>query len=68
MSETKTRWVLEFIDKITSPMDGVQGSTDKAKESVDKLGSSLKDVSAIDLHAIGQSVGQLNGLAHSGSR
>ena len=59
MASQKTTWILELIDKITSPMGDIGNSVDESKDKVDKLGDSLRNVSAIDLHAISNSVGEL---------
>lgn len=60
MASQTTQWILELIDKITSPMQGITSQTDKGQEKVDKLGKSFKDLSAIDLYAVSQSVGDLS--------
>ena len=52
MAQQTTQWILELIDKITSPMQGITSQTDKGQEKVDKLGKSFKDLSAIDLYAV----------------
>ena len=59
MSTQKTTWILELIDKITSPMKGVADSSENAENKVEKLGKSLKSVSAMDLRAISESVGDV---------
>ena len=67
MSTQKTTWILELIDKITSPMKGVTDSTDKAQDGVENLGKSLKNISAMDLRAISESVGDLSNMLNEAS-
>jgi len=67
MSTQKTTWILELLDKITSPMKGVTDSTNKAQDGVENLGKSLKNVSAMDLRAISESVGDLSNMLNQAS-
>ena len=60
---TTTQWILELVDKITSPMKGIIGSSNKAASGVegvgkkaDESGKKLKAMSAIDLFAINDAV------------
>lgn len=65
MAQQTTQWILELIDKITSPMQGITNQTEKGQDKVDKLGKSFKDLSAIDLYAVSQSVGDLSRMLDS---
>ena len=67
MSTQKTTWILELIDKITSPIKGVTDSTNKAHDGVENLGKSLKDISAMDLRAISESVGEISNMLNEAS-
>jgi len=60
---TTTQWILELVDKITGPMKGIVGSSEKAASGVegvgkkaDESGEKLKKMSAIDLYAINDAV------------
>lgn len=45
MSNKVSRWVLEFIDRITAPMREVQDSIDKTASSTKELGKDLSEAS-----------------------
>jgi len=46
MSSKKTSWILELVDKVTSPLRNVQGAADDAAGSADRLGSELDDAAS----------------------
>lgn len=46
-------------------MQGITNQTEKGQDKVDKLGKSFKDLSAIDLYAVSQSVGDLSRMLDS---
>ncbi|MBS2099189.1 phage tail tape measure protein [Carboxylicivirga linearis] len=63
---TTTQWILELVDKITSPMKGIINASDEAASAVegvgtkaDKSGDKLKGMSAIDLYAISDAVNNI---------
>ena len=45
MSEQKSSWILELVDRISSPMKNVMTNTNQASKSVEKLGTDLKGIS-----------------------
>ncbi len=66
MAQTTTQWILELVDKITSPMKGVMGASETAASAVegvgkkaDESGEKLKKMSAIDLYAISDAVNNI---------
>ncbi len=66
MSTTKTQWILELVDKLTAPLSSITGGAEATAEAVEKIGDKaegsgkkLKDMSAIDLYAIADSVNNL---------
>lgn len=66
MATTTTQWILELVDKLTAPMKEVIGSAEKAADAMEGVGgeadkskNKLKEMSAIDLKAIADSVGDL---------
>lgn len=59
MSIFTTSWVLELVDKISAPIRKMQESINRSQESTDKLKESIKSLSAIDVYAMAQSVGDL---------
>ena len=60
MASQTTQWILELIDKVTGPMRGVTQSADKGQSSFEKMRSTMKDISAIDMYAIANSVQELS--------
>ncbi len=63
---TTTQWILELIDKISSPMKSVTDASNEAGKSVDEVGvkaenagKKLKDMKPVDIYAMSQSVQQL---------
>ncbi|MCT4590513.1 MAG: phage tail tape measure protein [Carboxylicivirga sp.] len=63
---TTTQWILELVDKITSPMKGIVSASDEAAEAVEGVGDSanetrdeLEEMSAIDLYAISDAVNNI---------
>lgn len=66
MAQTTTQWILELVDKITSPMKSIVGVSDEAASAVegvgkkaDDTGEKLQKVSAIDLYAISDAVNNI---------
>lgn len=51
MSSKVTQWVLEFVDKISSPMKQVDGNVKKATEGATKFGDCLRRINAINWQA-----------------
>ena len=45
MSSKTTSWILELVDKITSPLQNVQGAADDTADSVERIGEELDDAS-----------------------
>lgn len=45
MSEQKSSWILELVDRISSPMKNVMNNTNQTSKSVEKLGTDLKGIS-----------------------
>lgn len=41
MSDTKTSWILELVDRITAPMKGMMKTTERTESSVDKVSAAL---------------------------
>lgn len=68
MASQTTKWILELVDGVTSPMGDITDSASKGKDKVDDLGKSLKDMSAIDLSAIANSIGQIKGMLNDFSK
>ncbi|KAA6347159.1 hypothetical protein EZS27_005328 [termite gut metagenome] len=62
MASQTTQWILELVDKITSPMKGIGQSTEESREKADKLGDSFKKLSAIDLYALSGSMDKLRDM------
>lgn len=67
MASQTTQWILELIDKVTSPMRDIAGASDKARGNTDKVGTSLQKMSAIDLYAVSSSVGELSNMLNQAS-
>lgn len=67
MSNFSTSWILQLIDNISSPMNSINEAVDGAREGVDQLDKSVRDFSAIDLHAISQSVQDLSRMLNEAS-
>lgn len=66
MATTVTQWIVELIDRITSPLEEVTGAADKASDAVDDIGESaersgekLKSLSAMDLRAAAEAIRDL---------
>ncbi len=55
MSSKTTSWILELVDKITSPLHNVQGAADDTADSVERVGQELDEAS--------ESGEKLNGIA-----
>lgn len=75
MSTVITQWIAEFIDKITSPAEGVKKSADEAAEAVDGIGESaknageeIKKLSAMDLKATADSIRDLTNQFEDGMK
>lgn len=60
MSQKITQWILELKDKASAPLKRIADLAGAASKSTTKLGTCLKNISAIDIHAIGQSFQTLN--------
>ncbi|MDA3852675.1 MAG: hypothetical protein PF444_00300, partial [Bacteroidales bacterium] len=65
---TTTQWILELVDKISSPMKGIFNTSEDAADGVegvgkaaDESGEKLKKMSAIDLFAINDAVQNIAG-------
>ncbi|MBR8759275.1 phage tail tape measure protein [Porphyromonas levii] len=59
MANFITSWILELVDKISAPMRKVQDSIDQSQKGADGLQESIKKLSAMDVYAMAQSVGDL---------
>lgn len=45
MSDTKTSWILELVDKITGPMKSIMAATGKTESVVDRVNAAMGDMS-----------------------
>lgn len=62
MASQTTQWILELIDKVTSPMREIAGASETARGKTDKVGESLRKMSAIDLYAVSSSFKDLSDI------
>jgi len=46
MSSKTTSWILELVDRVTAPLQNVQGAADDAAGSADRLGSELDEAAS----------------------
>ena len=71
MSSKVTQWILEFVDKISSPMKKVDDGIKKATSSANKFGDCFRRISAINWQATRMALnsieGSLNGVAKVGA-
>lgn len=55
MSSVSTKWILELVDKITSPLKNIDGNINEITKDTTKMNNKLKETSAIDINAIAES-------------
>lgn len=67
MASQTTQWILELIDKVTTPMREISGVSETVRGKTDKVGESLKKMSAIDLYAVSSSVSELSNMLNQAS-
>ena len=67
MSNVSTKWILELVDKITSPMKEVFSNTLKTKKGIEALDESIDDLgyTAVNINAIADSFRALNDRLNS---